>query len=359
LYEELDAARLRLSVENESLREQALGEKHLDSIVGTSEAIHQVQFEIRRAATSTSTVLLRGESGSGKGLVARIIHNFGPRSGGPFIKFNCAALPENLAESELFGHEKGAFTGADRRRPGRFELADGGTLFLDEIGKMTRSMQAKLLRVVEDKEFERVGGTETIKVDLKIVAATNLDLERAIQDGSFREDLYYRLNIIPIFLPPLRERREDVVPLAEHFVRKICRDLGVEPKRLGPGVLDLLMSYDWPGNVRELEATIHRAIVMSGGDELTDRDFHALLSDTHHRAPLPLAPDQIPSNVLLPMFGRTEIDERMYREVLEKAERQLIEQALAAADGKIRETARQLGIARNTLKSKMQKYGIE
>ena len=358
LYEELEAARLRLSVENESLRREALDEKHLDSIVGTSAAIHQVQFTIRRAAASASTVLLRGESGSGKGLVARIIHNYGPRSSGPFIKFNCAALPENLAESELFGHEKGAFTGADRRHPGRFELAHGGTIFLDEIGKMTLAMQAKLLRVVEDKEFERVGGTETIRVDVKIIAATNLDLERAIRDGSFREDLYYRLNILPLFLPPLRERREDVVPLTEHFVKKICRDLGIEPKRLGPGVLDLLRSYDWPGNVRELEATIHRAIVMSGGDELTDRDFAALLSDSRPQSAMPIPPDQIPGRVLLPMFSRADIDEQMYREVMESADKQLIEQALEAAGGKIRETARRLGIARNTLKSKMQKYGI-
>ena len=358
LYEELNAARLKLSVENESLREQALGEKHLDSIVGTSESVHQIQFAIRRAAASASTVLLRGESGSGKGLVARIVHNFGPRSSGPFIKFNCAALPENLAESELFGHEKGAFTGADRRRPGRFELAHEGTIFLDEIGKLSMSMQAKLLRVVEDKEFERVGGTQTMKVDVKIIAATNLDLERAIREGVFREDLYYRLNILPIFLPPLRDRKEDIVPLTEHFVRKICRDLGIEPKRLGPGVMDLLLSWEWPGNVRELEATIHRAIVMSGEEELTERDFHALLSDTGPATSLPLASDQIPKSVLLPMFGRAEIDERMYKDVMENVERQLIEQALAAADGKIRETARTLGIARNTLKSKMQKFGL-
>src|SRR6185503_7407013 len=202
LYEELEEARTRLSLENEGLRREVLVEKHLDSVIGQSEAVAKIQFSIRKASSGQSTVLLRGESGTGKGLVARIIHNIGPRRNGPFIKFNCAALPETLAESELFGHEKGAFTGADRRKLGRFELANNGSIFLDEIGKMSLAMQAKLLRVVEDKEFERVGGTQTIKTDVKIVTATNLVLEKAIEDDTFREDLFYRLNIIPIVLPP-------------------------------------------------------------------------------------------------------------------------------------------------------------
>jgi Nif-specific regulatory protein len=361
LYEELEAARLRLSAENETLRSEMLVEKHLDSIVGSSEVVRRMQFAIRKASASAATVLLRGESGTGKGLVARIIHNVSNRRGGPFIKFNCAALPENLAESELFGHEKGAFTGADRRKPGRFELADEGTIFLDEVGKMSLAMQAKLLRVVEDKEFERVGGTQTIGVNVKIIAATNLDLERAIDEGSLREDLYYRLNIIPIMLPPLRERKDDIVELTEHFVRKICRDLGVEPKRLEPGVLDLLMRHDWPGNVRELEATIHRAIVMSSGETLSSGDFQVLLRESRPDAPLPVSfdPNDLPSEVLLPMFRRLEVDEKVYAEVISNAERQLIEQALESADGKIRETARKLGIARNTLKSKLEKYGMK
>src|SRR5256886_10791992 len=227
LYEELEEARTRLSLENESLRREVLVEKHLDSIVGQSEVVAKIQFAVRKASASNSTVLLRGESGTGKGLIARIIHNMGPRRNGPFINFNCAALPETLAESELFGHEKGAFTGADRRKLGRFELANSGTIFLDEIGKMTLSMQAKLLRVVEDKEFERVGGTQTIKSDVKIIAATNLDMERAIEDNTFREDLYYRLNIIPLLLPALRERKDDIPLLSEHFIKKICKDLGI------------------------------------------------------------------------------------------------------------------------------------
>jgi transcriptional regulator with GAF, ATPase, and Fis domain len=195
--------------------------------------------------------------------VARIIHNVSPRREGPFVQFNCAALPETLVESELFGHEKGAFTGATDRKPGRFELADGGTVFLDEIGKVSRAVQAKLLRVVEDKEFERVGGTRTQRSDVRIVAATNLDLERAIAEDEFREDLYYRLNIIPIVLPPLRERRGDIPYLARHFVQRIGRDLGQAPRELDPSVIRLFEEHAWPGNVRELEAAIHRALVLS------------------------------------------------------------------------------------------------
>ncbi|MGH9422453.1 MAG: sigma-54-dependent Fis family transcriptional regulator, partial [Thermoanaerobaculia bacterium] len=306
LYEELEEARARLSLENESLRREVLVEKHLDSVVGSSEAVARIQFSIRKASSGHSTVLLRGESGTGKGLIARIIHNVSPRRNGPFIMFNCAALPETLAESELFGHEKGAFTGADRRKLGRFELANGGTIFLDEIGKVSLAIQAKLLRVVEDKEFERVGGTSTIKSDVKIIAATNLDIEKAIEQGTFREDLYYRLNIIPLLLPALRERKDDIPLLAEHFIKKICKDLGVETKRLEPGVLDLFVRYNWPGNIRELEATIHRAIVMSNGDSITRNDFYSLFGDAGVTAganlPLPM-----PGSLLNPMVGKMEI----------------------------------------------------
>ncbi len=355
LYEELEEARSRLSMENETLRREVLVEKHLDSIVGSSGAVGKIQFAIRKAAAGHSTVLLRGESGTGKGLVARIIHNIGPRRNGPFIKFNCAALPETLAESELFGHDKGAFTGADRRKLGRFELANNGTIFLDEIGKMSLAMQAKLLRVVEDKEFERVGGTQTIKTDVKIIAATNLDLEKAIEENTFREDLYYRLNIIPIVLPPLRDRKDDIPLLAEHFIRKICRDLGVDNKRLEPGVVDLFIHYDWPGNVRELEAALHRAIVMSNGDTMTRTDFYSLYTE-----PAPAAPTggAMPNALLHPLNGRTEITSEVYDEVMSAVDKQLILRALENAGGRIREAARRLGLARNTLKAKILKYGI-
>jgi len=359
LYEELEQARMRLSAENESLRNDVLVDKHLDSIVGSSEAVSRIQFTVRKAATAASTVLIRGESGTGKGLAARIIHNISPRRNGPFIKFNCAALPENLAESELFGHEKGSFTGADRRKLGRFELANGGSIFLDEIGKMTFSMQAKLLRVVEDKEFERVGGTVTIKTDVKIIAATNLDIERAIDDGSFREDLFYRLNIIPIQLPPLRDRKADIESLAEHFVKKICRDLGVDPKSLEPGIIELFRTYHWPGNIRELESTLHRAIVMSTGDVLRRADFFGLLGQQTHGSQPDLPTDALPRDVLNPMLRRMSVTAELYDDILARVDRQLIMQVLDETRGKIRETARRLGLARNTLKAKMQKYGIQ
>jgi Nif-specific regulatory protein len=358
LYEELEEARTRLSLENETLRHEVLVEKHLDSVVGTSEAVAKIQFAIRKASSGHSTVLLRGESGTGKGLVARIIHNIGPRRNGPFIKFNCAALPETLAESELFGHEKGSFTGADRRKLGRFELANHGSIFLDEMGKMSLAMQAKLLRVVEDKEFERVGGTTTIKTDVKIIAATNLDLEKAIEDGTFREDLFYRLNIIPIVLPPLRDRKDDIGLLCEHFIRKICKDLGIDNKHLEPGVLDLFMRYHWPGNVRELEATLHRAIVMSNGDTVTKNEFYSLYpADRTIAAPEIVAAPQ-PGSLVNPLIGRMEITSEIYEEVMSTVDKQLILRALETSHGKIREAARRLGLARNTLKSKIQKYNI-
>jgi Nif-specific regulatory protein len=357
LYEELEEARTRLSLENESLRREVLVEKHLDSIVGQSEAVAKIQFAVRKASASNSTVLLRGESGTGKGLIARIIHNMGPRRNGPFIHFNCAALPETLAESELFGHEKGAFTGADRRKLGRFELANGGTIFLDEIGKMTLAMQSKLLRIVEEKEFERVGGTQTIKTDVKIIAATNLDIEKAIEENTFREDLYYRLNIIPLFLPALRERKDDIPLLAEHFIKKICKDLGIETKRLEPGVLDLFARHNWPGNVRELEATLHRAIVMSNGDTVTRGDFVGLVADGTP-AILDSGPAPSSNSLLNPSLAKLEITSEVYDEVMSTVDRQLIERALESSGGRIREAARRLGLARNTLKSKMQKYNI-
>ncbi|HYO77877.1 MAG TPA: sigma-54 dependent transcriptional regulator, partial [Thermoanaerobaculia bacterium] len=315
-------------------------------------------FAVRKASAGHSTVLVRGESGTGKGLVARIIHNIGPRRNGPFIKFNCAALPETLAESELFGHEKGAFTGADRRKLGRFELANHGTIFLDEIGKMTFAMQAKLLRVVEDKEFERVGGTQTIKTDVKIVAATNLELEKAIEDGTFREDLFYRLNIIPIMLPPLRNRKDDIPLLAEHFIRKICKDLGIDNKRLEPGILDLFQRYDWPGNVRELEATLHRAIVMSNGDVMTKNEFYALYQQQQPALVVSSETHNMPSSIVGPLAGKMEITSDVYDEVMSAVDKQLILRALESCGGRIREAARRLGLARNTLKSKIQKYNI-
>ncbi len=357
LVEELLEARLRLSVENESLKANLGRGWNLDALVGTSEAARRIKATLPRAAAGSVTVLIRGESGTGKNLVARVLHSLSPRAQGPFIQFNCAALPETLAESELFGHEKGSFTGADRKRPGRFELAQGGTIFLDEIGKTSLAIQGKLLRVVEDKEFERVGGTQTLKADTKIVSATNLDLEAAIQRGEFREDLFYRLNVVPIELPPLRRRLEDLPALVEHFVVKLSRDLGTDPRRLDPDVLDLFARYPWPGNIRELEATLHRALVLTPGDALGVKDFPWICESpalSAGSAFVPEAPGPAPGGeaALEPVTPES-FERRM--SLLEKA---LVARALDESGGKIREAARRLGLARNTLKAKMGKYGL-
>ena len=358
LYTELEASRLRLKEENETLRSEILSAHSLGSLIGRSRVISDLKQMLEKVAQSPSTVLVRGESGTGKGLVARIIHGSSPRRQAPFIHFNCAALPETLVESELFGHEKGSFTGATGTKPGRFELANQGTIFLDEIGKVSLSVQAKLLRVVEEKEFERVGGTRTMRADVRIVAATNLDLEAAIVRNEFREDLFYRLNIIPIVLPPLRERRDDIPYLVQHFLAKISRDQGKPPKDLDPAVLGLFAAYSWPGNVRELEAAIHRAFVLAGGDTLTVADFGWIALDVqgqgqgpHTAAPRPPEVPGLTPTILLAEGG--------YEEALDQYDRQLIAAGLAQCGGKIRETARLLGIARNTLRAKMKRYALQ
>ncbi|HMB51871.1 MAG TPA: sigma 54-interacting transcriptional regulator, partial [Thermoanaerobaculia bacterium] len=349
LYAEQEAARQRLKEENEALRREILSSHHLGSLIGKSAAIEELKHTLERLAQSDSTVLVRGESGTGKGLVGRIIHHISTRREGPFVQFNCAALPETLVESELFGHEKGAFTGAAGQKPGRFELADGGTIFLDEVGKVSRAVQAKLLRVVEDKQFERVGGTKTLSVDVRIVAATNLNLEEAIASGEFREDLYYRLNIIPIELPPLRQRREDIPYLVQHFLKTISRDLGQEEREIEPRVLDLFDRHPWPGNVRELEAAVHRALVLSSSERLAPTDFSWIaLESGDPGAAAAVAAAVVP-----------ELSDGGYEEALSRYDRRLIESALERCEGRIRETARLLGIARNTLKSKMKRYGID
>ncbi len=356
LVEELLEARLRLSVENESLKANLGRGWNLDALVGSSEPAKRVKATLPRAAAGPVTVLIRGESGTGKNLVARILHALSPRAQGPFIQFNCAALPETLAESELFGHEKGSFTGADRKKPGRFELAQGGTIFLDEIGKTSLGIQAKLLRVVEDKEFERVGGTQTLKADTKIISATNLDLEAAIKRNEFREDLFYRLNVVPIELPPLRSRLEDLPALVEHFVVKLSRDLGADPRRLDPEVLELFSRYPWPGNIRELEATLHRALVLTPGERLGADDFPWIVESpllTAGHVPLRRPPEAEGSAEAEPPVDPDYFESRM-----SGLEHDLIARALGESGGKIREASRRLGLARNTLKAKMAKYGL-
>ncbi|MBI2220308.1 MAG: sigma 54-interacting transcriptional regulator [Acidobacteria bacterium] len=261
----LDEERGRLLAENTHLREELREKYDFSRIIGTSGPMRAVYEQIAQVARTNTTVLIRGESGTGKELIAHAIHFNSLRAKKPFVKVSCSALPETLIESELFGYEKGAFTGAQGRKAGRFELAEGGTLFLDEIGDINLSTQVKLLRVIQEREFERVGGVEAVKVNVRLVAATNKNLEEAIARGIFREDLHYRLNVFTIFVPPLRERRPDVMLLADHFVQKYAAEHGKHIKRLSTPAIDMLMSYHWPGNVRELENTIERAVVVCEG----------------------------------------------------------------------------------------------
>ncbi len=244
-----------------------------ESIIGESSNMKEIFRTIQKVAPSNSTVLISGETGTGKELIAEAIHRQSPRRDNNVVKMNCASLPDSLLESELFGHEKGAFTGADRQRIGRFELANEGTLLLDEIGNMSSSTQAKVLRVLQENEFERLGGNSTIKVDVRLIAATNLDLRKAIQAGEFREDLFYRLNVVNIQVPPLRERSEDILPLAKHFADKYGREIGKNCSGFTPGALETLRKHTWPGNVRELENAIERGVLMMEGDQLTEKDM--------------------------------------------------------------------------------------
>lgn len=261
----------KLIAENQDLKQQLTSRVKLEALDCVSGKMQEVYKIVQRAAESRATVLIRGESGTGKELIARALHQNSPRADKPFIPVSCAALPESLLESELFGHEKNAFTGAAAARVGRFELANGGTLFLDEIGDIPATVQIKLLRVLQEWEFERIGGTKTIKVDVRLIAATNKNLEKEVAEERFRSDLYYRLNIIPILLPPLRERSEDIPTLTEQFLAKFCKENGRKITRISPKTLDALQAYSWPGNVRELENSIERAVVLSDKDtqELT------------------------------------------------------------------------------------------
>ena len=262
----IDAERRRLLEENVHLREELRERYDFSNLIGNSGPIRRVYEQVTQVASTGTTVMLRGESGTGKELIAHAIHYNSPRKNSPFIKVNCAALPETLIEAELFGYEKGAFTGAHAQKKGRFELAEGGTLFLDEIGDLNASTAVKLLRVLQEKEFDRLGGTRTIKADVRLIVATHKDLEKAIATGTFREDLYYRLNVFAIFVPPLRERKSDVLLLAEHFLEKYANRHGKNIKRISTPAIDMLMSYHWPGNVRELENAIERTVLVCEGD---------------------------------------------------------------------------------------------
>jgi DNA-binding NtrC family response regulator len=323
----------KVLAENRFLKEQ-LEEKYKDlKIIGESKEIQDVLSTVARVAKTDSTVLIRGESGTGKELVARAIHTLSDRASKNFISLSCAAIPETLLESELFGYEKGAFTGATRRKEGRFELADSGTLFLDEIGDLSLETQVKLLRVIEAQEFERLGGKETIKVNVRIISATNQDLERKIKEKSFREDLYYRLNVVSIFIPPLHERKEDILPLVEHFIQKYNQKTGKNIQGITREAKDILLSYPWTGNIRELENVIERAIVLSRGEAIDKSDLAYL---SFQRA------EQFSSD-----FTLKELEKNQILKVLEKT------------NGNLSQAAELLGIHRNTLRLKIKEYGIK
>jgi len=308
------------------------------SLIGTSNAILAVLEQSLQVAPTKTTVLLRGESGTGKELIAELIHRNSTRAGGPFVKVNCAALPESLIETELFGHERGAFTGAHARRKGRFEMADEGTIFLDEIGEITPATQTKLLRVLQEREFERVGGSETIRTDVRLITATNKDLEQAISEGKFREDLYYRLNVFTIFVPPLRERKPDILLLADHFVEKYAREHNKVVRRISTPAIDMLMSYHWPGNVRELENCIERAVVLCD-----DGVIHG-----HHLPP-----------TLQTAEGSGTIPARSLTSAVVTLEREMVIDALKTTRGNQSRAARLLQISERVLNYKVKKYGID
>jgi Nif-specific regulatory protein len=314
-----------------------------DRIIGSSGALEKVLGVVRKVSKANTTVLVRGETGTGKELIAGAIHHNSHRAARTFIKVNCAALQENLLESELFGHEKGAFTGADKQRIGRFEQADGGTLFLDEIGDMSANTQAKVLRVLQEQEFERLGGTRTLKVDVRLIAATNRDLPAMVAQGTFREDLYYRLNVMPIDMPPLRERKEDIQPLASFFIRRFAGELKKKIEGLEPDALKLLMRYNWPGNIRELENAIERAMLLADGHNISMDDLR--LGDQSSSG----APRETASIVKIPPTGIP----------LEEVERLALVEALKMSNWVQKDAAELLAISPRVMNYKIKTLGIE
>lgn len=326
-----------LEEENRQLRRELRERYEFSHLLGTSRPMHDVLAQIAQVTGTATTVLIRGESGTGKELIAHAIHHNSARATGPFVKVSCAALPETLMESELFGHERGAFTGALARKLGRFELAHGGTLFLDEVGDLSPGIQVKLLRVLQEREFERVGGQHPVRVDVRLITATNRDLEQAIVEKAFREDLYYRLNVFPIFLPPLRDRRTDILLLADHFIEKYARAHGKPVRRLTTPAIDMLMRYHWPGNVRELENVMERAVVVCEGQAIHGRHLPPTLQT-------PEAPGGPPSSL---------------RAAVARLETDLLADALKTTRGSIAETARLLASTERIVRYKLRKHGID
>jgi two-component system NtrC family response regulator len=331
--------RQQLLAEVRALREDLRGRYRLGGIVGESGAMQEVLGVVQRVAGSTATVLIQGESGTGKELIARALHYESPRASGPFVAINCAALPEALLESELFGHEKGAFTGASERRVGRFEAAEGGTIFLDEIGDLTLPLQVKLLRVLQERRIERLGANRPIPVDVRVVAATKIDLEQAIRERRFREDLYYRLNVVTVTLPPLRRRREDLSLLLDHFVKKFAEANGKAIRGFTREARDALMKYDYPGNVRELENIVERAVLLTRGEVIGLGDLPVAVQEREGLGGGAAPPASLPA-------------------LLEQVEREKIREALRDAGGVQTRAAERLGISERALRYKLKKYGL-
>jgi DNA-binding NtrC family response regulator len=325
--------------ENRKLREELGRRYEFDNIVGRSAAMQDIFGTIMRVAPTRATVLLAGESGVGKDLIARALHFHSPRRDRPLVKINCTAIPENLMESELFGYEKGAFTGAVGSKPGKFEQADTGTVFLDEIGDVPASIQVKLLRVLQEREFERLGSNVTRHIDVRIIAATNQDLRAALEQGTFREDLYYRLNVVPINIPPLRERKEDIPFLAEHFIHKLAPDTGGRVQSITDAAIAKLVAYHWPGNVRELENVIERSLVMCNDTQLDASDIKLEMAP---RARNHAEPHFLPEGTTLDQY-----------------EQEIIREALRRADGNKSQAARMLGLTRNALRYRLTQMGLE
>ncbi|MBU0515798.1 MAG: sigma-54 dependent transcriptional regulator [Proteobacteria bacterium] len=334
----------RLRRHNRLLRQELSGQMGLEEIIGASKSMHHIFELIRTVAPTKSTVLITGESGTGKELIARAVHQLSPRKDNAFVALNCAAIPETLLESELFGHEKGAFTGATAARRGRFQLADRGTLFLDEVGDIPPTIQIKLLRVLQERSFERVGGTTTHQVDVRILAATNQDLKAAVADARFREDLFYRLNVVAVEVPPLRERPDDIPLLAAHFVEKYGRETGQAGLDLDPRTIDVLKTHAFPGNVRELENIIERAVILCTGDTIRPRDLPADLGRPGPRK-MDVADLELPPGASL-------------NQALEGLERRFIAQALDRAGGVQAQAAEALGLTKQTLYAKMKKFNL-
>ncbi len=343
---------VRLRRENESYRTEIRKLRSTKRLVGDSPSFRRTMEVVSMVAPTRATVLLHGESGTGKELFARAVHDQSPRADGPFITINCAAMPEGLVESALFGHEKGAFTGATVRTAGAFERANGGTLLLDEISEMRLDLQSKLLRVIQEQEFERVGGTQPIKVDVRLIATTNRDLKVAVEEGRFRSDLYYRLNVMPIRTTPLRERREDIPRLAQHFVQRTAESLGLNVPTIAPDAMRLLLTYDWPGNVRELGNAIERAIILSRNGALHPGHFteHLEMSPAMVAVPSPAGPSRMPVGVAAPVAPAAPAALPFD---LDSIEREAIDRALTATGGNRTRAAKLLGISERTLRNKL------